>query len=54
MNDEDFMRAALVLAREAEQADEVPVGAVVVLDGEAGTIPPPMPRCWRCATLLKI
>jgi tRNA(adenine34) deaminase len=34
MNDEDFMRAALVLAREAEQADEVPVGAVVVLDGE--------------------
>jgi tRNA(adenine34) deaminase len=34
MNDEDFMRAALVLAREAEQAGEVPVGAVVVLDGE--------------------
>lgn len=34
MNDEDFMRAALELAREAEQAGEVPVGAVVVLDGE--------------------
>ena len=34
MNDEDFMRAALGLAREAEQAGEVPVGAVVVLDGE--------------------
>lgn len=33
MNDEDFMRAALALAREAEQAGEVPVGAVVVLDG---------------------
>ena len=33
MNDEDFMRAALELAREAEQAGEVPVGAVVVLDG---------------------
>lgn len=34
MNDEDFMRAALELARQAEQAGEVPVGAVVVLDGE--------------------
>ncbi len=28
------MRAALELARRAEAADEVPVGAVVVLDGE--------------------
>lgn len=34
MNDEDFMRAALALARQAEQAGEVPVGAVVVMDGE--------------------
>ncbi len=34
MNDEDFMRAALELAREAEQSSEVPVGAVVVMDGE--------------------
>lgn len=34
MTDEDFMRAALVLARQAEQAGEVPVGAVVVKDGE--------------------
>lgn len=33
MNDEDFMRAALELARQAEQAGEVPVGAVVVKDG---------------------
>ena len=33
MNDENFMRAALELACEAEQAGEVPVGAVVVLDG---------------------
>jgi tRNA(adenine34) deaminase len=32
--DEDFMRVALGLAREAGAADEVPVGAVVVLDGE--------------------
>ncbi len=34
MNDEDFMRAALELARQAEQAGEVPVGAVVVKNGE--------------------
>jgi len=33
MNDEDFMHAALELARQAEQAGEVPVGAVVVKDG---------------------
>jgi tRNA(adenine34) deaminase len=32
-NDEIFMRQALDLAREAERAGEVPVGAVVVLDG---------------------
>lgn len=33
MNDEDFMCAALELARQAEEAGEVPVGAVVVKDG---------------------
>jgi tRNA(adenine34) deaminase len=32
--DEDFLRQALALAREAEAAGEVPVGAVVVLDGK--------------------
>jgi tRNA(adenine34) deaminase len=32
--DEEFMMEALELAREAEKAGEVPVGAVVVLDGE--------------------
>jgi tRNA(adenine34) deaminase len=32
--DARFMQEALVLARQAEAADEVPVGAVVVLDGE--------------------
>lgn len=31
--DEEFMRAALGLASEAEAAGEVPVGAVVVIDG---------------------
>lgn len=34
MNDEDFMRAALEQARIAGSCDEVPVGAIVVLDGE--------------------
>ena len=34
MNDEDYMRAALAQARQAGACDEVPVGAVVVLDGE--------------------
>ncbi len=32
--DESFLNAALELARRAEAAGEVPVGAVVVLDGE--------------------
>ena len=34
MNDEFFMREALSLARAAECLGEVPVGAVVVLEGE--------------------
>lgn len=33
MTDEDFLREALELAREAERGGEVPVGAVVVLGG---------------------
>ena len=33
MPDEEFMRAALALARQAAQEGEVPVGAVVVKDG---------------------
>lgn len=33
-DDENFMRAALALAREAATLDEVPVGAVVVVDGD--------------------
>ena len=32
--DEEFMGAALELAREARERGEVPVGAVVVIDGE--------------------
>jgi tRNA(adenine34) deaminase len=34
MNDEYFMREAMSLARSAECLGEVPVGAVLVLDGE--------------------
>ncbi len=34
MNDEFFMRAALELAQQAAQSGEVPVGAVVVKDGQ--------------------
>ncbi len=34
VNDEQYMRAALALAAEAAAAGEVPVGAVVVRDGE--------------------
>jgi tRNA(adenine34) deaminase len=34
MTDADFMREALALARRAESAGEVPVGAVVVRSGE--------------------
>ena len=34
MSDELFMRRALELARQAQAASEVPVGAVVVLDGK--------------------
>jgi tRNA(adenine34) deaminase len=33
LTDEDYLREALELAREAERGGEVPVGAVVVLDG---------------------
>ena len=34
VNDEDFMRGALALARRAQDEGEVPVGALVVLDGK--------------------
>jgi tRNA(adenine34) deaminase len=34
MTDEDFMRRALELAKRAQDEGEVPVGAVVVLNGE--------------------
>jgi len=33
LSDEDFLREALELAKDAERGGEVPVGAIVVLDG---------------------
>ncbi len=33
-NDQEFMQAALEAARQAEQSGEVPVGAVVIIDGQ--------------------
>lgn len=32
--DEEFMKKAILLAKKAEEEDEVPVGALVVLDGK--------------------
>ena len=34
MNDQDWMHRALALAKHAEQQNEVPVGAVIVMDGK--------------------
>ena len=45
MNDEEYMGLALVEARKAYELGEVPIGAVVVKDGEVmrrHTL-----RCWR-------
>ena len=57
--DQAFMREALGLARQAEANGEVPVGAVVVVDGEIvgaasirpsrNPIPRPTPKFSRCA-----
>ena len=59
--DEHFMRLALREAERAAEHGDVPIGAVVVRDGEvvgaAGNerelrwTPPRTPRCWRCARL---
>ena len=58
-SDERFMRAALAQAAEAGRRGEVPVGAIVVLDGRwwaraaisrsARTIRRRTPRSWPCA-----
>lgn len=46
-NDEHFMRAALRLAERAAEAEEVPVGAVAVRDGQI------IARAWNQVELLK-
>ncbi|HYR37103.1 MAG TPA: tRNA adenosine(34) deaminase TadA [Burkholderiales bacterium] len=42
MTDEQFMRRALQLARRAEEEGEVPIGAVVVVNGEV------VGEGWNC------
>lgn len=49
-NDELYMRQALSLAREAEKIDEVPVGAVIVRDGQIIAQAYNMRESKRCAT----
>ena len=61
MMHEAWMREALKLAREAQMAGEVPVGAVVVCKekiiacarNEREAIRRRMPRCWRFAARLR-
>ena len=59
MDDREAMGAASDEARAAMDHGDVPIGAVVVVDGKIvarrqdqrqRTRPPPTPRCWRCAT----
>ena len=48
--DEFYMREAIRLAREAEKMDEVPVGAVVVRDGEIIAEAHNLRETSKCAT----
>ena len=50
LEDEKFMREAMALAREAELIDEVPVGALVVKDGEIIARAYNTRESSRCAT----
>jgi tRNA(adenine34) deaminase len=47
LSDEDYMRKAMRLAERAAEAGEVPVGALVVLDGRV------IARAWNQVELLK-
>jgi len=49
--DESWMQKALDIARGGERQGEVPVGAIVVRDGELSrsTTRRRMPKCARCA-----
>jgi len=48
--DEKFMREAILLAKRAEEIDEVPVGALVVLNGEIIASAYNTRECDKCAT----
>ena len=48
--DEFYMREAIRLAREAEKMDEVPVGAVIVRDGEVIAEAHNLRETSKCAT----
>ena len=50
-NDIRYMQRALELARRAEQGNEVPVGAVVVVDGSVAGEGWNQPKSSRCAPL---
>ena len=50
IDDERFMRRAIELAREAEAIDEVPVGALIVRDGEIISEAYNTRQTTKCAT----
>jgi tRNA(adenine34) deaminase len=50
MNDEEYMRLALELAKDAAECDEVPVGAIAVRDGKIIATARNTREASKCAT----
>lgn len=50
MNDEGYMRLALVEAQKAFVLGEVPIGAIIVMDGEVVAVGHNMREAWNDAT----
>lgn len=50
MNDEGYMRLALVEAQKAFVLGEVPIGAIIVIDGEVVAVGHNMRETWNDAT----
>ncbi|WIW70445.1 tRNA adenosine(34) deaminase TadA [Anaerosinus gibii] len=50
MNDEGYMRLALVEAQKAFVLGEVPIGAIIVMDGEVVAVGHNMRETWNDAT----
>lgn len=50
MNDEGYMRLALVEAQKAFVLGEVPIGAIIVMDGEVVAVGHNMREIWNDAT----